>query len=281
MAIPDRGSVEYPEFFATERTALLTLLGGLESADWQRDTPCPGWSVLGLACHLIGDDMGILARSRDGYFGTAPPPGLVGDGFARWLDDLQAQWVQATRRISPRLVVDLLGWTGPQVVAHYQAQDPTARTAAVSWAGEGVVPVWLDQARELTEFWIHRQQLVEAVGADPALDPETTGAVLDALRWAYPYRLGAVGAPGDTVAIEVRGPVQRTWTLRRGQTEWEFGAAGERETGRLVLETDKAWRLLTNNLDPAAQRGLSCTGDAEVVRILRSTRAIIGVPNSE
>jgi hypothetical protein len=39
------------------------------------------------------------------------------DGFIRWLDDLQDQWVRATRRLSLRVVLDLLTWTGPQIVA--------------------------------------------------------------------------------------------------------------------------------------------------------------------
>jgi hypothetical protein len=40
----------------------------------------------------------------------------------------------------------------------------SGRTAQVSWAGTSPVPVWLDQARELSERWIHRQQLLQALG---------------------------------------------------------------------------------------------------------------------
>jgi hypothetical protein len=73
-----------------------------------------------------------------------------------WLDEMQAEWVGASRRLSPRLITDLLQWTGPQIAGTFRREDPRARTASVSWAGPGPVPAWLDQARELSEYWIHR-----------------------------------------------------------------------------------------------------------------------------
>jgi hypothetical protein len=77
---------------------------------------------------------------------------------------MQAEWVGASRRLSPRLISDLLQWTGPQIAGTFRREDPRARTASVSWAGPGPVPAWLDQARELSEYWIHRQQLLQGLG---------------------------------------------------------------------------------------------------------------------
>jgi hypothetical protein len=56
--------------------------------------------------------------------------------------------VEATRRISPRLLVELLTLTGPQVTAYFQSRDPFVLGEAVSWAGDAPAPVWLDVARE-------------------------------------------------------------------------------------------------------------------------------------
>ena len=77
--------------FGVERARLSELLGTLEPGDWQRPSPCPGWTVLGLCCHLLGDDLGLLSRQRDGYHGTASPDGLGEAGFVAWLDDMQAR----------------------------------------------------------------------------------------------------------------------------------------------------------------------------------------------
>jgi uncharacterized protein (TIGR03083 family) len=261
-----------------ERARLSELLGTLEPGDWPRPSPCPGWTVLGLCCHLLGDDLGLLSRQRDGYHGTPSPAGLGEAGFVAWLDDLQAEWVRAARRISPQLVTELLDWTGPRVVGMLQRQDPQARTAQVSWAGTSPVPVWLDQVRELSEQWIHRQQLLQALGRPSDLRPDLAGPVLDGLRWAYPYRLEQCSAePGDTVTIAVSGPVARTWHLVASAAGWQYhDEPGARPAARLSLTTEQAWRLLTNNL-PAAER-LTTAGDHAIIGVLLSTRAIIGAP---
>jgi hypothetical protein len=52
--------------------------------------------------------------------------------FIEWLDDLQAEWVRAARRLSPQLVVDLLAWMGPQLVEMFRQQDPRQRSVRVS-----------------------------------------------------------------------------------------------------------------------------------------------------
>jgi uncharacterized protein (TIGR03083 family) len=65
----------------TERARLLDLLEQLHEEDWQRPTPCPGWTVLGLACHQLGGDFGLLSRRRDSYMGTPSPEGLSEDEF--------------------------------------------------------------------------------------------------------------------------------------------------------------------------------------------------------
>ena len=204
---------DYAALFGAERARLNDLLAGLRRADWQRPSPCPGWSILGLCGHLLGDDFGLLARHRDHHYGTPPPAGATESEFVAWLDEMQAEWVGAARRLSPRLITDLLQWTGPQIAGTFRREDPRARTASVSWRS-GPVPAWLDQARELSEYWIHRQQLLQGLGRPSDLRADLAGPVLDGLRWAYPCRLAqAPPRPGDTVTIAVTGPVTVTWHL--------------------------------------------------------------------
>jgi uncharacterized protein (TIGR03083 family) len=272
--------VDVAALIAIERARLLELLATTTEPDWQRPTPCPGWTVLGLCSHLVGDDLSLLSRHRDGHRGTPAPDGLTGAQFMDWLDDLQAAWVDAARRLSPRLVVALLEWAGPQVGEMVARQDPLARSASVSWAGPEPVPVWLDQLRELSECWIHRQQLLQALGRPADLRADLLGPILDGLRWAYPYRLAAVpGRAGDFVAIEVTGPVAATWYLVAAGPRWDLRPqAGARRVARLSMTTDQAWRVLTNNQPADEQARLALSGDAAVCEVLRRTRAIIGAP---
>jgi uncharacterized protein (TIGR03083 family) len=276
----DEPSYEISPLFLLERERLSDLLAGLDPADWQRPSPCPGWTVLGLCTHLAGDDLGFLARHRDGYHGTPAPEHASEDEFIAWLDGMQDDWVRAARRMSPRIVTGLLAWSGPQVAETMRAQDPAARTASVSWAGTGPVPAWLDQARELSEYWIHRQQLLQALDRPSDLRADLAAPVLDGLRWAYPFRLGqAPGEPGDTVTISVSGPVARTWFLVADPAGWKFQAEpGSRGVAAMSMTTEQAWRLLTNNLPAAERSRITAAGDATVLGILDRTRAIIGQP---
>jgi uncharacterized protein (TIGR03083 family) len=271
---------DHAALFAVERDRLNDLLAGLQGADWQRPSPCPGWSILGLCGHLLGDDFGLLARHRDGYYGTPAPAGGSESEFVAWLDDMQAGWVGAARRLSPRLITDLLRWTGPQIAGTFRREDPRARTASVSWAGLGPVPSWLDQARELSEYWIHRQQLLQGLGRPSDLRTDLAGPVLDGLRWAYPYRLAqAPSRPGDTVTVAVTGPVTVTWHLVAAGTGWCFDdQPGTRTVASLAMSTEDAWRLLTNNLPAGRRSGLAASGDGAITGILLRTRAIIGEP---
>ena len=266
--------------FSLERERLLDLLGSFSEGDWERSTPCPGWDVADLAAHLLGDDLGLLARQRDGHHGTVPPAGATAAGFAEWLDRLQDDWVRAARRISPRLTVDLLAWTGPQVERLMRAQDPRARTGHVSWAADGPVPRWLDQLRELSEQWIHRQHILQALGRPDDLRVDLLIPILDALRWAYPHRLAGVGRPaGTTVTVAVGEPAGVIWHLVAGTAGWDHHQhAIQTPAAALRLTAGQAWRLLTNNLPAEEQAGLPATGDAELVAAVLGTRAIIGIP---
>jgi uncharacterized protein (TIGR03083 family) len=271
---------DYAALFGVERDRLNDLLAGLQAADWERPSPCPGWSILGLCGHLLGGDFGLLARHRDGHYGTIPPAGATEGEFVAWLDEMQAEWVRASRRLSPRLVTDLLRWTGPQVAGTFLLEDPRARTASVSWAGPSPVPAWLDQARELSEYWIHRQQLLQGLGRSSDLRADLAGPVLDGLRWAYPYRLAQTPSqPGDTVTLAVTGPVTKTWHLVAAGTGWRFeDQPGTRVAASLAMSTEDAWRLLTNNLPVGRRSELTASGDSAIIETLLLTRAIIGAP---
>ena len=281
VTIPIDTPCDFAELVRVERARLLDTLRSLSAEDWQRATPCPGWDVLGLVNHLIGDDLSVVAWQRDQHHGTPAPAAADEATFIDWLDNLQMEWVHAARRISPRLAVELLDWLGDPVADTFAAQDPRCCTARVSWASDSSVPIWLDQARELAERWIHRQQLLEAVGRPTDLNEDLTGPVLDALRWAYPYRLGAVDVLDSRVDIKVAEPLHRIWRLTDRGGVWMFIDRADAPAGAVLSMTvEQAWRLLTNNYDASVHGPLRTSGDQTLVDVLLKTRAIVGAPKT-
>ena len=290
MAIPTAPPFDYKSLFAIENERLLCVLSSLSVADWQRPTRCPGWDVHGLALHLVGGSFSVVSWLRDGFRGTPAPNGLDDledldeQGFIGWLDGLQTAWVEAARRVSPRLLIELLGWVSVVFDEALSSQDPSAVSAHVSWAGNDPVPVWLDHARELSEKWIHRQQILEALGEPTDLRPDLARPVLEALRWAYPYRLGThTRELGTFVEIEILDElIGQRWMLVSNGTGWVFddGTPAARvegvKVGSMSLSGEQAWRLPTNNYEQAVHGIFHVAGEPDIVAALTNTRAIIG-----
>ncbi len=290
MSIPSSPPISDRALFAAENERLLVLLRSLSASDWHRSTPCPGWDVHALATHLLGGSFGVISWLRDDFRGTPPPHGLDEEGFISWLDNLQSEWVQSARRISPALVIELLDWSATRFQDALDRDDPTEIKAIVSWASPESVPMWLDHARELSEKWIHRQQILQALDQPADLRADVAHPILDALRWAYPNRLSQIHRPANsTVEIHIHDTEpDRRWTLVSDGQHWDFhddlGLAKTEHPrdatllASMWMSVDQAWRLLTNNYDELANLNVRASGDPEIVNTLMSTRAIIGRP---
>src|SRR5215211_6218908 len=144
--------VDVLDLFAGERAALVDLLGLLSNDEWAAPTSCAGWSVKDVALHLLGDDAGRLSGGRDGFanpsFGGPDLDVTTWSGLITAINRQNDAWVAGTRRISPRLLIDLLRLTGTQTEGFFRSLDLTAIGMPVNWAGSEPAPVWLDVARE-------------------------------------------------------------------------------------------------------------------------------------
>ena len=126
--------------FAALRTQLLALLAALGENDWARPTAAPRWSVKDVTAHLLGDDIGILSRARDFFRPPGPKVGTYSE-LVDLVNRLNEEWVVATRRMSPRLLRELLALTRRDVEAYFSSLDPAAIGGPVSWAGPDAAPV--------------------------------------------------------------------------------------------------------------------------------------------
>jgi uncharacterized protein (TIGR03083 family) len=272
------GEIAVVDRFAALRIQLLGVLADLSAEDWARPTAAPGWSVKDVAAHLLGGDVGILSRKRDGF----RPPGAVFRTYAELVElvnRLNKDWVQAARRMSPRLLCELLAFTGPEVEAYFLSLDVLALGEPVSWAGPNPAPVWFDLAREFTERWHHQQQIRDATGKAPLYDPYFLAPVLDTFVRALPHRFREVSAPdGTVVRLEISGSAGGVWFLVRRGDGWELGlASGTEAEAEVVVPQDTAWRMFTKGVGwETARASAAIRGDADLALAIFTTVAVIG-----
>ncbi|GLY72955.1 maleylpyruvate isomerase family mycothiol-dependent enzyme [Actinoallomurus iriomotensis] len=247
--------VDLRPVFAEQQAAFIDLLRRLDGDEWDRPTVCPGWSVKDVAAHVLGDHVGRLSIHRDGFHALHPRDG---EAFPVFLDRINDAWVDAARRISPPLLVELLAAVADQIIAFWRTVDLDALGGPVRWAGPEPHPYWLDVAREYTEFWTHQQQICEATGRPGLTDPHYVGPVIETFLRGLPYTLRDVAAPqGTGFQLTVTGPGGGDWTCTRGPDRWRLRRGPHpRPAARLELDVDTTWRLCTRGITPeqAAER---------------------------
>lgn len=239
------------ELFPKLNARLIELLLSLEGEDWNRPTVAKLWRVKDIAAHLLDGNIRRLSIHRDGYAGD--PPGEIGSyqDLVEYLNRLNADWVKAARRISPRILIELLERTGREVYEFFQTLDPHAPAIfSVAWAGEEKSENWFDIARDYTEHWHHQQQIRLAVGKPGIMDRELYFPVLDAFLRALPHTYRNVAAPdGALLEVEVSGEAGGSWFLERRDGTWRLGRdADGKSDAKAVIGPDIAWRLFTKGI---------------------------------
>jgi hypothetical protein len=173
-------------------------------------------------------------------------------------------WVKAARDSVRVCLRDLLKLSGDQVCDYFKSLDPYAIGGPVDWAGPDPAPVWLDLAREYTEWWHHQQQIRDAVGRPGLKEPKFFAPVLDAFVRALPHTYRKVDAnDGALVALTISGDSGGRWLLKRESRAWQLYVDGAtKPDAQLVIDQEIAWRLFTKGISKdKALAGAKLSGD--------------------
>ena len=256
MSLP---MVEVVELFPELQGALLDLLAGLEDGEWATPTACDGWSVKDVAAHMLGSQIGMISGWRDGFANPHFADGFdieTWEGLLGAIDRQNEQWVAALRRTSAPLLLELLRVTGEAFARTVRAIDRQQPAGPVDWAGPAPAPAWLHLAREYTEYWVHQQQIRDAVRRPGLTDRRMFHPVLDAFARALPHALRDTPAPDGTVArLVVTGKAGGGWAALRSRGEWSLVADTPQPAAATVtLDQALAWRLFTKGVRPDAVR---------------------------
>jgi uncharacterized protein (TIGR03083 family) len=267
-------------YFRPITLEFVALLRQLPAEAWNRPTVAGAWRVRDVVAHLVDVSMRRLSFHRDGF--TPPAPAQAPEterDFVAFINGLNRQWVDAFRRVSPRMLTDLYELVGTGL-AEFTGSFPADGPAlfAVSWAGEERSDGWFDLGREFTELWHHQMQVRDAVGAPPPGDPAWLHAVLLIALRGLPHAYRRTPATvGQTLTIDITGAAGGIWSLRSGERGWRLWAGSEGgDSARVSMSDDTAWRLLFNAL-PAdrAESVVDRRGDATLLDPLLRARSVI------
>jgi uncharacterized protein (TIGR03083 family) len=266
--MPQAGPIFVVDLFPKLDSRLIELLRSLSPEDWRRQTIARQWHVKDVAAHLLDGNLRRLSIVRDRFFGEKHSDANSYEGLVTFLNQLNADWVKAFKRVSPPGLIDLLEHTGREVNELYRQLDPYAESVLpVAWAGEERSLNWFDLAREYTERWHHQQQIRLAVDKPGIMDRELYFPVLETFMRAVPFRYKDVEAEeGTLLKISITGDAGGIWFLVKHAANWTLvSEAGEGPTSEVEFAQDIAWRVFTKGIaKETALKQMKVTGDRKL-----------------
>ncbi len=238
------------DLFPSLGAELQSCLKSLSPSDWSKPTVCFPWTIKDVTAHLLGGSLGRLwKRDENNRLQLNDQPDF--NTLLEQINHSNAEWVQAARRISPELLIELLDLTDRHLYEHFRRLDPfQLARITVAWASNNLPPNWFDIAREYTEKWLHQQHIREAAGQPLLLQKRWLKPVLETFVHALPYTYRGIQRRPDTrIGLIITGEAGGDWTLKRNQLEWELFSGRVEATDCLVeIDQDLAWRLFTRGI---------------------------------
>ncbi|MEV7113908.1 maleylpyruvate isomerase family mycothiol-dependent enzyme [Streptomyces anulatus] len=190
--------------------AIAELVKPLPEGEWNRRTPCPGWSVrdivshvIGMECEMLGDPRPIHTLPRDLYH--------VQSDFARYME---MQVDVRRHHTSPEITAELeyvLIRRARQI--RNESRSPETKVRAPLGTEQT-----LETALNLRAFdvWVHEQDLRATLGQPGNLDSPGALITRDMLLAGLPKVVAKkAGAPANSaVVFDVHGPVEFLRTVR-------------------------------------------------------------------
>jgi uncharacterized protein (TIGR03083 family) len=244
-------SPSIPTLLREVNAALLELCRSLRPDDWSKPTVHPSRDVKDLVAHLLDGSLRRLSIHRDGQFVQAPDVRSFEDMVA-FVQRLNTEWMTAAKRLSPRVLVELVERADEEIVSFFESLDPEAPSPfGVAWAGEEWSANAFDVAREYTEKWHHQQQIRDAVGKPGLTERRYLRPVLETFFRGAPYAYrNAAAEDGAGVLVVITGEAGGRFHLFHDAGRWQL-AAELAAPPKVTIELDQsdAWRLFTKGID--------------------------------
>jgi len=258
---------------------LIALLGSLTPADWNKPTVARLWTVKDIAAHLLDTNMRTISYAQGYEMAIATQINSYQDLVA-YLNELNATWVNAMKRVSPQLLTQQLASTGKQYIEHLNTLNPFEQAKyPVSWAGESTSLNWFDIAREYTEKWHHQQQIRDAVGIPGLMTKELFYPCIATFMYALPHSYRNVNAAyGSVIKISISSDIGGHWYLLKTEQKWELLKQQPTKPiqSEVIIDPETAWKFFTKAITPQiALQKSSINGDVLLGQTVFNTIAVM------
>ncbi|GAB2734810.1 maleylpyruvate isomerase family mycothiol-dependent enzyme [Streptomyces bullii] len=238
----------YADAWTHSIEAISELVQPLAEADWNRRTPCPGWSVRDIVSHVIGLDSEMLGDPR-------PIHTLPRDLFHVTNDHQRYMEMQVDVRrhhTAPEMTAEL----EYMIIRRNRQLRSESRDPGKKVRGPLGTELTLEESmrRHAFDVWVHEQDLRTALGRPGNLDSPGAHVARDVLLAELPRVVAELAdAPrSSAVVFDVHGPVEFLRTVRvdiqgRGTVE-TAPALGPAAT--LTLDWETYVRLACGRVTP-------------------------------
>ncbi|MCK9425907.1 MAG: maleylpyruvate isomerase N-terminal domain-containing protein [Ignavibacteriaceae bacterium] len=278
MKKPDK--IEVRHLFPDLYSELIEVLQKLSADEWNYPTSSSKWSVKDIVAHLIDTDLRRISFQRDHL--TPPTYNKQIDDFkniVEYLNYLNNTWVDAAKRLSQGVLIDLLNYIKIEMPKLLNSLDMESKALfAVWWAGEDESKCWFDIAREYTEKWYHHQQIRAALGKPLLVEQKWIHPLIDTFVRGLPniYQKVYPDKNNVSVLLEVEDILEGKWILKKNNS-WELFVGEELDyTSKVVMNADTTWRMFTKNISKeAAKKRISIYGDIELGQVILELTTVI------
>jgi hypothetical protein len=258
------------ELFPVLDHLLIELLKSLPPADWDRSTIARKWKIKDIVAHMLDTNIRTISSSRDGYTYSVNTTINNNQQLTQYLNELNATWVTAFKRVSPQIIIELLEASNCIYFETISRWNPWEDAIyPVSWAGEASSKNWFHVAREYTEKYIHQQQIRDALGKDELYAPQLFHPFIETFIQALPYTYrSTLALEGTTVTLQVSSQGGGCWTIEKKKNGWQFVEANPNSDTLIDMRPDTAWKLFSKGISPKeALVDINISGNRELAMV--------------
>lgn len=242
---------------AAEWDALDRLLTELDDAQWEADTPLPGWRVRDIAAHLIGTELMLSGE-------PTPDSGRDVKSYPHVHNDIGARnehYVEHFREQPHAAVLTKFREVTTSRLASLRTMpDEEFHAPAMTPAGQDTYARFM--RIRVFDCWMHEQDIRDAVGLPGGEDRASADLSIDEITTALGFVVGKRGAAPDGSSVTFELTDSRTLHVAvDGRAKVVESLPGE-PTVRVTLPMGVFTRLCGGRIDPeTALPAVSFEGD--------------------